>query len=154
MRVDNTDTRTWEASDREVGGRQSPGPDWRDRLRRYRRINSLSATGAAGRQAAADVLLGAKDLTHACAIVQALTALGLTCRVDIGQQGMPATVRVRLPPGRPGCSALVRAVTQFVDPSSRRLARSFRRRSSVRVLAGRHAARTQSRHDIERLVQP
>ncbi|GAA1948836.1 hypothetical protein GCM10009798_05050 [Nocardioides panacihumi] len=87
--------------------------------------------------------VGVSTLAHAGVLAHLLRAAGLTARIDIGQQGMPATVSIDVPEDIAGDRPWRRwalEMARTIDPSSRRLYRRFKRRTSVQLSAPRHGA--------------
>ncbi|HEY0888613.1 MAG TPA: hypothetical protein VGE38_03260 [Nocardioides sp.] len=92
--------------------------------------------------ASADVLVvGMSTLVGAWALAHVLSTSGVAASADIGQQGMPATVWVTLPPAaRRRHRAVALAAATGIDPASRRLSLRVRRGTSVRLSATRRGA--------------
>lgn len=82
------------------------------------------------------LVVGMSTLVDAWALAYLLSESGVPARADIGQQGMPATVWVDLPPARRReCRAIVLAAAHALDPASRRLVLRAQRGRSVRLSA-------------------
>jgi hypothetical protein len=130
---------------------ESSPPSLSGQVRRSDRANrvelSIAHTGA---RCPTTVLLGSSSLACAGVIVEILAMLGIGAHPDVGQQGMPATVWVDLTGGRRGCVAVLLALAELVDPSSRRLRTRFLRQSSIRVSTTRRALASTVCHDSER----
>lgn len=129
---------------------ESSPPSLSVQVRRSNRPNwAKLLTADAGAGCPTRMLLGSGSLACASTIVETLTVLGIDARMDAGQQGMPATVWVDLPDGRRGCDAIVLALAELVDPSSRRLRTRFLRQRSIRLSTTRRALASTACHDSE-----